>query len=94
MLFRSSLTRSVGPAGGGALYAITANSGLPFPFDYRFTYLVISLLAGFNFVVAMFIPRSLDMDEEELAEKRAAEKRAAEEQSRAAAQSSTTVTRS
>jgi hypothetical protein len=58
----ASLTRAIGPAGGGILYASTANSGLSFPFDYRFTHLIVAGFACANAVISYFLPKTLDRD--------------------------------
>eukprot|EP01102_Stenamoeba_stenopodia_P019644 TRINITY_DN7465_c0_g6_i1.p1 TRINITY_DN7465_c0_g6~~TRINITY_DN7465_c0_g6_i1.p1 ORF type:complete len:609 (-),score=118.27 TRINITY_DN7465_c0_g6_i1:52-1878(-) len=54
----SGLTRSIGPAFGGIVYAWSLSVG-HFPIDYRFLFLVLSSLNIVDFVIASLLPKNL-----------------------------------
>jgi len=51
-----SFARAIGPALAGSLWSISLTSGLGFPFNYYFVFIVMSLLSLFNFLSTLVIP--------------------------------------
>ena len=45
---------------GGSVFAWSAGSGMPFPFDYHLIFLILTGMCVTNLAIALWLPKSVD----------------------------------